>query len=101
VSKSNENLRLGFEFNALNVFDQRHVLRHEFRPTIGSREVLNPGPDNYLAMTTTGYSVVAGLNGQNAAAGFAGGNVLFNPMLGQPNLYQNPRAMRVAVRFKF
>lgn len=113
VSKSNENLRLGFEFNALNVFDQREVLRTEFRPTSGAREVLNPCvggtlPCNsdYLRMTTSGYSVVAGLNGNNAAAGFPASatssrNILFNPMYGQPNLFQSPRTMRLAVRFKF
>lgn len=115
VSKTNENLRLGFEFNALNLFDERRVLRTEFRPTSGSREVLNPCVggtlpcvSDYYAMTTGGYNVLAGLNGNNAAAGFpanAAGtssrNVPFNSMYNQPNLFQSPRAMRLAIRFKF
>jgi hypothetical protein len=103
VSKNNEALRLGFEFNALNVFNQHHVLRLANVPTIGTYEVVYPttasGSEDWLAMTKTGYNYIDGINGVGAFAG--NGNVLFNPMYGKPNLFQSPRTMRLAIRFKF
>jgi hypothetical protein len=105
VSKTNEARRIGFEFNATNLFNQHNVLRLANVPTIGTYEVLYPttatGAEDWMAMMKTGYNYINGINGVGAQFADQGGNILFNPMYGKPNLFQSPRSMRLTLRFKF
>jgi hypothetical protein len=93
LSKTNEALRLAFEGNVENLFNQRHVLRvHEnIMANAGSQYLSNV---SLSEATTTGYDWVAKFNSAPASR-------RFTPAYGQPNLFQAPRFFRLAVRFKF
>jgi len=92
VSKSNENLRLGFEFNVINLFNQNNVLRTVQNALASSSPYLNNV--NLMEATTTGYDWVAKFNTAGAAR-------RLSTAYGKPDLFQAPRNLRLAIRFKF
>lgn len=92
VSKSNENLRLGFEFNVVNVFNQNNTLRTTQNALATSSPYLNNV--NLTEATTTGYDWVAKFN----SAGLAR---RLSTAYGKPDLFQAPRNVRLAMRFRF
>jgi outer membrane receptor protein involved in Fe transport len=103
VSKSNEAMRLGFEWNVLNLFNQDSILAINPDPLAGSTTTTSikprtaSGAVDFMTLMT-GWDPIKGANG--TAYNVPGTQVLANRYL-QPFLFQNRRAMRMAVRFTF
>jgi len=106
VSKSHEQMRLVFEGNAYNLFNQHaDVAYYEFvtptnliSPTRAPRFSGDPSVDWNKVMS--GYNYVDALNGNNTFAGVQAPLTLAS-RYGKPWLYQVARQMRLAVRFTF
>ena len=102
ISKTNEAMRMGFEFTVLNLFNQHSVLAVQEDPLAGptSTTSIKPrtptGGVDWIALTT-GWDPIKGANG---AFNVPAKQVLANRYL-QPFLFQNARTMRLAVRFVF
>jgi hypothetical protein len=104
VSKSNEAMKLGFEWNVTNLFNQASILAYNpnpFSPTAGSEYLgfdssANIVGTNFL-QAMTGYDPIAVGNAQNAT----GGPIIYNNRYGLPVLFQTRRTMRMAIRFTF
>ncbi|MGE5112167.1 MAG: carboxypeptidase regulatory-like domain-containing protein [Acidobacteriaceae bacterium] len=106
VSKSNEKLVLSFEANVINLLNQHAVVSYADQMS-ANNEVVDPqlhtpatsqsGID-YPTLTHYGYDYAAVFNGDNPANGGAG---VSSRSYGKPNLWQNGRTMRFAVRFTF
>ena len=97
VSKSNEAMRLGFELNASNLFNQHAVLSVYPNPLGRGTEWLSFSDSSPLGTNVlkflTGYNPVTEFNNQ--------GGMVANTRYGLPFLFQNSRTMRLAVRFTF
>jgi hypothetical protein len=97
VSKTNEAMRLTFEFNASNLLNQHAVLSVSPDPFHGTNQYLTmPGAPTQQAAVTkflTGYDV--------AAEATAQGNMILSSRYGLPFLFQTSRNMRLGVRFDF
>ena len=98
VSKTNEALRLSFEFNALNVLNQHAVLAVSPNPFGRGNEWLSFKTNANVLGTDvqkflTGYDVAAEANAQ--------GGMVLNSRYGRPILFQNARGMRLGVKFTF
>ena len=103
VSKNNENLKLGFEANFTNLFNQHSptfinsaIQKNGIHPydtpaNLASKTV------NYGFLLSGSYDYVAEMNG----AGLDGRHDLINPLYGLPYGWQNPRTMRFKVKFVF
>jgi hypothetical protein len=98
VSKTREQMRLGFEFNAQNILNQHAVLS------------VNPNPfgrnNEFLLFTdntqTLGYDVNKFLTGYDLAGeATAQGSMVRNSRYGLPFLFQGSRNLRLGVRFTF
>jgi hypothetical protein len=101
-----ESMRMEFEGNIINVFNQRSVLgvlenivpAGLISPTRASRFSGDPQVDWGKVMN--GYNYIDALNGAGAFAGVQSKLVLGN-RYGMPNSFQNGRAIRLAMRFVF
>jgi hypothetical protein len=101
VSKNNERLRLGFEANFTNLFNQKS-------PTFFTSDLLftsqiRPAgtcglPADYPLLLTGGYNYVGVANG--GATSCLSPKVL-NPAYGEPYGWQPGRAMRFKLKFTF
>jgi hypothetical protein len=97
VSKTNEAMKLGFEWNVLNLLNNDSILS------------VNPNPlahnNEWLAFNSTanwaGYDFLTALNGYDPVARANAQNKVLNSQYGLPFLYQNRRSMRMALRFTF
>jgi len=102
VSKSNEAMRLAFEFNALNLFNQHAIMAYNPNPFGRNNQWLTFG-SNANALGTdvqkflTGYDVAAEANAQSTPKQ----EMLLNSRYGLPFLYQSARTLRLGVRFTF
>ena len=97
-SKTNEALRLGFEANVTNLFNQRAVLSTWLNP-IASNAILSPqagGTFNYLGLTKTGWNYT-----QEANTPTSGSPKVLDSRYGLPNLFQSSRAMRLKLKITF
>ncbi|MGB7847252.1 MAG: carboxypeptidase regulatory-like domain-containing protein [Candidatus Acidiferrum sp.] len=98
VSKTNEAMRLTFEFDAYNLLNQHAVLSVSPDPFHGTNQYLkfadptNPAGAN-VSKFLTGYDV--------AAEATAQGNMILSSHYGLPILLQSARTMRLGVRFNF
>ena len=114
VNKSRENMRLSFEANVGNVFNQRSAVGYyEFaiptnlvNPARAPRFPGDLGVD--WAKVMKGYNYVDALNGTGAFAGKVPGTTttIQSPLTlasryGMPNLFQTARNIRLSVRFSF
>jgi hypothetical protein len=99
VSKTNEAMRLGFEANVINLFNQRSALNiasilyagYSLTPTAG----IAPGADiDY-------NSLMKGFNWQAQSNDVAANTTILNSEYGQPDLFQTGRSMRFKVKFTF
>jgi hypothetical protein len=114
VSKTHENYALKFEANAFNLLNQRAAVGYyEFAiptnlisPNRVKRFTGDPGVDWNKVMT--GYNFVDALNGTGAFGGTVPGSstVVQAPLTlasryGKPQIFQNARQFRLAVRFIF
>jgi len=97
VSKNNEAMRLGFEWNVLNLFNNASILSVNPNPLAQANEWIqfpstaNTAQQDFLT-PLTGYDPIAKAN----AAGLT-----LNSQYGLPFLLQNRRTMRMALRFTF
>jgi hypothetical protein len=97
VSKTNEAMKLGFEWNVLNLFNNDSVL------------AVNPNPfahaNEWLAFNSkanwAGYDFQTALTGYDPVARANSQSKVLNNQYGLPFLFQNRRTMRMAVRFTF
>jgi hypothetical protein len=95
VSKTNEALKLGFEFNVLNVLNQTHDLRvYNAGLRNGQLVPVNPTTGNldWYALTTSGYDWLANANANG---------LILDARYGHPDLFQAPRSVRMKVKFVF
>lgn len=99
VSKTNENLKLAFEANILNVLNQRNILSYDTSLTDQAGDFISlPGAPatslsgvNYKGLMT-GYNYIQELNTEG---------MVLNSTYGQPNFFQTGRSLRFKVRFTF
>jgi Carboxypeptidase regulatory-like domain/TonB-dependent Receptor Plug Domain len=98
VSKTREAMRLGFEFNVLNLLNQHAVL------------AVNPNPfgrnNEWLSFKTAGNALGTDVNKFLTGYDLAGestaqGGMVVNSRYGLPFLFQNSRSVRLGVRFTF
>jgi hypothetical protein len=98
VSKTNEAMRLAFEFNAINVLNQHAVMSYLPNPFGRNNEWLSfPTTANALGTDVqkflTGYDVAKEATAQR--------NMVVNSRYGLPFLFQNARTLRLGARFTF
>ena len=94
VSKSNEAMRLTFEFEASNILNQHAVVSVSPSPFRTSYLTFPTLPQDQATLKfLTGYDV--------AAEATAQGNLILNSRYGLPLLFQTSRTMRLGVRFNF
>jgi Carboxypeptidase regulatory-like domain/TonB-dependent Receptor Plug Domain len=98
VSKTNEAMRLAFEVNVSNVFNQHAVMSYNPNPFGRGNEWIRLNTKSNTLGTDvqkflTGYSVPAEATAQ--------GGMVLNSRYGQPFLFQGSRTMRLGVRFIF
>ncbi|HWR36718.1 MAG TPA: carboxypeptidase regulatory-like domain-containing protein [Clostridia bacterium] len=108
ISKTNENLKLGFEANVTNVFNQHSVLSTDtnlfstgsLQPTAGltAHCQISPLPTDCAGVDYK--SLMTGFNWQAQANSLEPTTVL-NSQYGAANLFQVGRTMRFKVRFSF
>lgn len=91
VNKSNEAMRLGFEFNVINVLNSHsatfvdgNILRTSY---------IRPAGGDYATMLTTGYDWLNLLNTRTS--------LIKNYRYGQPYAWQTPRSVRMRIKFSF
>jgi hypothetical protein len=97
VSKSNEAMKLAFEFNALNLLNQHAVMSYTPNPFGRNNEWLS-----FADSSALGTNVKKFLTGYNLAAeATAQGGMVRNSRYGLPFLFQNSRTLRLGVRFVF
>lgn len=97
VSKSNEAMRLGFEFNALNLLNQHAVMSYLPNPFGRNNEWLQ-----FTDASLLGTDVKKFLTGYDVAAeATAQGGMVVNSRYGKPFLFQSARTLRLGVRFTF
>jgi len=90
VSKTNEGMRLGFEANITNLFNQKAILDVN-QNMLATGKVGNLSTLPYQTLMT-GYDYLATAN--------TSGNVL-NSAYGLPNIWQDGRSLRFKVKFTF
>ena len=98
VNKTNEAMRMAFEFNAINLLNQHAVMSYLPNPFGRNNE--------WLSFSTTanplGTNVQKFLTGYDVAAeATAQGNMVLNSRYGKPFLFQSARTLRLGVRFTF
>jgi hypothetical protein len=103
VSKTNENLKLGFEMNFANLFNQHS-------PTFIDSNLLSSGqihpnvvpgagqPINYPQLLTGAYNYVTEANKNPLSDNV---HAQFNPRYGMAYGFQNPRTIRFKIKFVF
>jgi len=97
VSKKNEAMRMGFDFNATNILNQHAVLAVSPTPFGRGNEWLK-----FTDNSAFGYNVQKFLTGYDLAAeSNAQGGLVLNSRYGKPVLLQNARALRLGVKFTF
>ncbi|HXN51755.1 MAG TPA: TonB-dependent receptor [Candidatus Acidoferrum sp.] len=97
VSKTNEAMRLAFEVNVSNIFNQHAIMSYNPNPFGRNNEwVLFPSTSNPLKTDfnrfLTGYDPIASANSQS---------LILNSRYGLPFLFQTSRNMRLGVKFTF
>jgi outer membrane receptor protein involved in Fe transport len=97
VSKTNEAMRLGFEFNVSNLLNQRAVLSYNPTPLAQGNEFIQSFT---MLQSLTGYDPIATANAE-AHDPVSPKNRVLNSQYGKPFIFQGGRTMRMAVRFTF
>ncbi len=99
VSKTNEAMRLMFEVNVSNIFNQRAVLSYNPNPFAQGNEFIK----NSLPTTVNplGYDVKTFLTGYDPIAHANGEGLIRANRYGLPFLFQGTRTMRLGMRFTF
>ncbi len=107
VSKTNEAMRLVFNANIINLFNQHAVMALLDTP-FASTQISTPrigggptGATDWHAMTDKGYDYVATANLSNVATGGSVYGRTLSNLYGKPNLFQGARTMRLQIKFTF
>lgn len=95
VSKQNERLKLGFEVNFLNLFNQHSPVY--FDTNLLRASSINP-PLDYQLLETGNYNYIDAANG---GSGYLNPHRYLNSMYGMPYGWQSPRGIRMKVKFIF
>ena len=100
VSKTNEALRLGFEANVLNVFNQRNILNHD--QLLNDAGSITQRVDGHLDyhQFMTGYDWKTMANSANLDED-VDNDFTVNPSYGRANMWQTGRSMRFKIKFSF
>jgi hypothetical protein len=95
VSKTHEQMMAAFEFNVFNLFNQHSVvdINTNLAASSGYTSIRPAGGDS-ASMIGQGYDYIAQANKTTRP-------IILNSMNGQPYLWQNPRSMRLKVKFTF
>jgi hypothetical protein len=97
VSKTNEAMRLAFEFNALNIWNQHAIMSYTPNPFGRNNQWLSfPTTANAL-----GTDVQKFMTGYDVAAEATAEGLVQNSRYGLPFLFQSARTLRLGVRFTF
>jgi hypothetical protein len=97
VSKTNEAMKLGFEWNAMNLLNNGSVLSVDPNPFAQFNEWLSFNSKANAA----GYDFLTALKGYDPVARANAQGLTLNSHYGLPFLLQNRRSMRMAIRFTF
>jgi hypothetical protein len=97
VSKTNEAMKLAFEWNVINILNNASVLSVVPNPFAQANEWLKFSSTANWA----GYDFLTALNGYDPVARANTQGLTLNSQYGLPFLYQNRRSMRMAIRFIF
>ena len=93
VSKTNETMRVGFEANIANLFNQRSILTYSQNMLRTGRVSVIDGSGNVdYATSMTGYSYLALANA---------GGLIKSSLYNTPAMWQDGRSMRFKVKFVF
>ena len=95
VSKQNEHLKLGFEVNVLNLFNQHSPVY--FDTNLLRSGSINP-PLDYQLLETGNYNYI---DAANAAEGYLNSHRYLNSMYGTAYGWQAPRGIRMKIKFVF
>ncbi|HXH66048.1 MAG TPA: TonB-dependent receptor, partial [Candidatus Limnocylindrales bacterium] len=103
VSKTNEAMRLRFEWNVLNLFNQDSVLQYQPNPTLGGQNITIKDPTNQTGIDfktmMTGWDPIAAANANGVYN--VGAPLTLANRYGKPFLFQTRRTMRMGIRFTF
>ncbi len=103
VSKTNELMRLRFEWNVLNVFNQDSVLQYQPNPTLGGQNITIKDPTNQTGIDfktmMTGWDPIAAANANGVYN--VGAPLTLANRYSMPFLFQTRRTMRMGIRFSF
>jgi hypothetical protein len=95
VSKTNERLKAGFEFNVFNLFNQHSIVDVNGNLIASSgNSSIHPAGGDYASMIVGGYNYIQQAN-------LATRPIILNSMYAQPYLWQSPRSMRFKFKFTF
>lgn len=102
-----EGMRMAFEINIINLFNQRAVTAVNEGPVGAGSQLINPtrparfsgDPGTDWNKLLTGYSYVDALNAVGGP--YSGGPLTMGNRYGLPQVYQGARNMRLGVRFTF
>ena len=103
VSKTNELMRLRFEWNVLNLLNQDSVLQYQPNPTLGGQNITIKDPTNQTGIDfktmMTGWDPIAAANANGVYN--VGAPLTLANRYGHPFLFQTRRTMRMGIRFTF
>jgi hypothetical protein len=96
-------MRLRFEWNVLNVFNQDSVLQYQPNPTLGGQNITIKDPTNQTGIDfktmMTGWDPIAAANANGVYN--VGAPLTLANRYGNPFLFQTRRTMRMGIRFSF
>ena len=109
VSKDHENMRLSFEGNVVNLFNQRAPVAYTEGPVGSGGQLINPqrasrfsgDPLTDWNKVLTPYNYVDALNGKGTFAGVGQPALTLASRYGLPSVFQGARNIRLAIRFTF
>ncbi len=108
VSKTNEKMRVGFEANMANLFNQHAIVNYadqisadgEVVDPVGHLPATSVSGIDYPSLTHYGYDWVNVFNTEGTSSANQGPGTA-SRSYGHPNLWQNGRTMRFKIKFSF
>jgi hypothetical protein len=101
VNKSNENMKMSFEINVTNLFNNNTPLAYNPNPFATNEWLKFPSTANDAGVDfkkmMSGYDPIATANSLVAA----GTTIIYNNRYGKPLMFQNRRTVRLSVNFNF
>lgn len=103
VSKTNERLKLGFEVNIMNLFNQRSPIYIQQNLLRSGSIFPSDGSDSpvYQQLETGGYNYITVANDLDPLASSSNSHRTLSSLYGKPYGWQSPRGIRMKVKFVF